>query len=193
MTFSHAPLGARDKDRTRRAILDAAERLLVERGRDASIAEIAAAANVSKGGLLHHFPSREALSTAICQDGIDRLWRSVEGLVDETEPAPGRLHRAYVRALTGDSAEAVSVFSRTMIPQLYAGIPQADALLEQDAARWRAAFAADDLCAATSLVVRHAAEGLAAAMGSPFLNAEEIAQSRQELLQLSQANPAAPR
>lgn len=193
MTISHAPLGARDKERTRRAILDAAEGLLVERGRDASIADIAAAANVSKGGLLHHFPSREALSTAICQDGIDRLWRSVEGLVDETEPAPGRLHRAYVRALTGDSTEAVSVFSRTMIPQWYAGIPEADALLERDAARWRTAFETDGLAAATSLVVRHAAEGLAAAMGSPFLDAQEIAQARQELLRLAQAHPATPR
>ena len=52
----------------RDAILDAAEDLIVERGAaGASLDKVAARAGVSKGGLLHHFPSKNALAQALIQ------------------------------------------------------------------------------------------------------------------------------
>ena len=50
------PPAARDK------VLDAFERLLIEHGeRETTLDAVARAAGVSKGGLIYHFPSREAL------------------------------------------------------------------------------------------------------------------------------------
>ena len=51
--------------RTRRRILDAAMRLFAERGYHASSnADVAEAADLTRGAMLYHFPSREALVEA---------------------------------------------------------------------------------------------------------------------------------
>ena len=64
------PPAARDK------VLDAFERLLVEHGeRETTLDAVARAAGVSKGGLIYHFGSREAL--------IDGLLGRLEQLADE--------------------------------------------------------------------------------------------------------------
>lgn len=62
--------------RARESVLDAFEGILVDEGeRAATMDATARTAGVSKGGLLYHFGSKEALETAL----IDRL----AGLVDE--------------------------------------------------------------------------------------------------------------
>ncbi len=64
------PPAARDK------VLDAFERLLIEHGeRETTLDAVARAAGVSKGGLIYHFGSREAL--------IDGLLGRLEQLADE--------------------------------------------------------------------------------------------------------------
>ncbi len=58
----------------RDAILDAAEDLIVERGAaGVSLDKVAARAGVSKGGLLHHFPSKNALAQALIRRMVDTL------------------------------------------------------------------------------------------------------------------------
>lgn len=65
---------------SRDRILDALERILVDTGLHAvTLESVAAAAGVSKGGLLYHFPSKEALITALAQ----RLADSVEAEFEE--------------------------------------------------------------------------------------------------------------
>ena len=58
----------RDSIRTRRALLDTAARLVAERGAGISLDLIAQSAGVSKGGLLHHFRSREALFVGLVEE-----------------------------------------------------------------------------------------------------------------------------
>jgi len=49
-------------------LLAAANKVVVDRGVDAlTLDAVACQAGVSKGGLLHHFPSKEALITAMVQ------------------------------------------------------------------------------------------------------------------------------
>ena len=58
---------------TRAAILDAAARVVAERGlRDASIDEIAALAGCSKGAVYWHFDSKDDLFFALLEDRVDR-------------------------------------------------------------------------------------------------------------------------
>jgi len=58
----------------RDAVLDAAEDLIVERGAaGVSLDKVAARAGVSKGGLLHHFPSKNALAQALIRRMVDTL------------------------------------------------------------------------------------------------------------------------
>ncbi|TDW31147.1 TetR/AcrR family transcriptional regulator [Cryobacterium psychrophilum] len=64
---------------TRDRLLDAFEELLIEGGeRSATLGAVAAAAAVSKGGLLYHFASKDALVEA-------QLARLIEGAATDTE------------------------------------------------------------------------------------------------------------
>lgn len=55
---------------TRQTILEQASRLAVAEGEVPSLNALAAAAGLSKGGLMHHFPTRDALLMALASDGI---------------------------------------------------------------------------------------------------------------------------
>lgn len=77
------PAPARDR------VLDAFEALLIEQGeRAATLDAVARAAGVSKGGLLYHFPSKDALVDGLVvrlderlAEDIDRIRTSDEGVV----------------------------------------------------------------------------------------------------------------
>jgi len=176
----------RDRERTRGQVLDAAEELIAAQGTAASIAAVAARAGVSKSGLLHHFPSRDALLLAVAERGLQGLVDEVDRHLDPADEAPGRRTRAYVRALCGGSATAAALFSPTALLNALLDVPGAEALVRADAEHWRRWFADDGLPAARHLVVRHAAEGLAAASTvPPYLSADELAAAREALLQLT--------
>ena len=57
-------------ENTRPSILDHASRLAAAKGEVPSLNALAAAAGISKGGLIHHFPSRDALLTALAEQSI---------------------------------------------------------------------------------------------------------------------------
>lgn len=186
MSSTDAP-GTRDRERTRAAVLVAADHLLAERGTGVSLAEVAAAAGVSKSGLLHHFPNKDALLLAVAEHGLQVFTDEVMRHVDLTENRPGKVLRAYVRTLCGGSARAMQVFSPSSLWTGLASVPGIDELLRRDADEWRSAFAGDGLPLETSLVVRHAAEGLAAAASfATYLSADELAAARPALLALAE-------
>ncbi len=87
----HAPerpprLRDRLREQTQVAILDAAERTIIEEGTaHARIDAIAAAAGVSVGTLYNHFADREALVAAVIQDRRRALLGAVSELVDASD------------------------------------------------------------------------------------------------------------
>lgn len=90
-------------EQVRRAILDCANRLITERGAaDLSIQAVADAAGVSKGGVFHHFPNRQALILAMLQDLLDQSNGRIDTLMAADPVAHGRFTRAYVRMLLTD-------------------------------------------------------------------------------------------
>lgn len=155
----------RNTERTRRAVLDAATQAILEKGTSATLAEIATRAGVSKSGLLHHFGGRDDLFVAVVEDASRQLRDAVLGEFDGSEKRPGKMLRAYVRALCKGGAEAAAARDFTAAANWngLSAIPAIAALFEKQDAWWTEQFAADGLSADRIQVVRRAAEGLAAA------------------------------
>jgi AcrR family transcriptional regulator len=83
----------------RRALLDCAANISLEQGLPAvTLQAVADAAHVTKGGLLHHFPSKQALVQAVFHDLLDQLDVQIEELLEDDPDAYGRFTRAYIRA-----------------------------------------------------------------------------------------------
>lgn len=70
---------------TRQVILNHASRLAVSQGEVPSLNALAAAAGISKGGLMHHFPSRDALLTALVVEGIAEVDAAMQLATGPTE------------------------------------------------------------------------------------------------------------
>ncbi len=90
------------KSRTRRddraeIILDAAEDVLREAGsRGLTIDAVAVAARLSKGGVLHHYGSKDALISALVGRKIRRMREGIEARLAEQVPGPNALPMAMV-------------------------------------------------------------------------------------------------
>ncbi|MFD1824324.1 MULTISPECIES: TetR/AcrR family transcriptional regulator [Mumia] len=93
---------------TRDRILDAFEMLLVEGGvKIATLDAVAARAEVSKGGLLYHFPSKDAMADAM----LDRLREQGRADVLTMKDAPQGPVRYYLET----SVDTGSAFDRGLI------------------------------------------------------------------------------
>jgi AcrR family transcriptional regulator len=93
----------------RRALLDAAERTVRERGvQELSLRELAREVGVSHGAPRRHFPDRQALLDALAESGFDRLRRELsaaaEGAGDDFETRLRDTGAAYIRFATRDPA-----------------------------------------------------------------------------------------
>ncbi|MER7805456.1 TetR/AcrR family transcriptional regulator [Streptomyces parvulus] len=177
----------RNAERTRRAVLDAATQVTLEKGAAVTLAQVAAAAGVSKSGLIHHFGNRDQLVTALVQDAHERFREVVLHHLDLSENRPGKMLRAYVRALCAGSAEATANPDFTSTPMwsgLYT-IPAVAPVLAENAAWWDTQLALDGLSAERILIVRRAAEGIAIAAVYGEQDEESIATARDHLLQLA--------
>jgi TetR/AcrR family transcriptional regulator len=108
----------RDAERSREAILAAAERLFAERGYDAaSLQEIGAAAGLSRGTPSYFFGSKERLHLDVLRRAFDRrheatvaafapvhAWSRAGGGPEDLADALGRAADGYMAYLAGDAA-----------------------------------------------------------------------------------------
>lgn len=84
---------------TYRRIQEAALEVLASRGwRNASVAEVAGRAGVTRGAIQHHFKDREGLFTASVQHNLDMRVREIEALQQADYPAAERT-RSIVRTV----------------------------------------------------------------------------------------------
>ena len=94
-----APPARRPETDLRQAILDRARRLLVAEGYDRlSMRKIAAGVGVSATSIYLHFASKDALTHALIDEGMERLYATLTAAVTADPVATlGALCRAYVR------------------------------------------------------------------------------------------------
>lgn len=82
----------------RRALLDSARKLASEQGLAAlSLQAVAKEAGVTKGGLFHHFASKQALVEGVFADLLEQLDARIDALIAKDRDARGCFTRAYVK------------------------------------------------------------------------------------------------
>ncbi|WP_163544491.1 TetR/AcrR family transcriptional regulator [Occultella kanbiaonis] len=87
--------------RKREAILDVLEELIVSTGYDqVTIADILAAAGISKGAFYHYFQAKQDVLSALLERRLGAWEAVLEPIVAAEEPALGRL-RAFLTTLSG--------------------------------------------------------------------------------------------
>ena len=129
---------------TRDAMLDAAEAVVVAHGAvRLTLDAVAREAGVSKGGVMYHFPTKNALLEALVSRAVERSHTAREAQAGKLPDTPGRALHAYVRASINDplhndrvSGALLSVvasdpklmtpvrdFFRARLPAISAGVP----------------------------------------------------------------------
>ncbi|QRM49923.1 TetR/AcrR family transcriptional regulator [Rhizobium sp. BG6] len=84
----------------RQQLLDVAARLTLEQGMGAvTLDGVSSASGVSKGGLLHHFPTKNALLDALFDSLLERFDADIDERMREDPVSHGRFSRAYLRAV----------------------------------------------------------------------------------------------
>lgn len=129
-------------EQVRRALLDCAAQIAAERGAHAiTIQAVATKAGVTKGGLLHHFDSKQALLAAVFADLLDQLDREIDRSMAQDPKAEGRFTRAYVRACFADrplgaqslwAALAVAIVTEPQLKALWSRWLDARQMLHHD-------------------------------------------------------------
>ncbi|RFS85830.1 TetR/AcrR family transcriptional regulator [Actinomadura spongiicola] len=172
----------------REALLDAAETVLFEQGtRALTLTAVAEQAGVSKGGLLYHFPTKEALVRAMVARTIDEFDDLVASYIDSYgDGTPDAYTRAYVDAtfelLTGDAR----THRRWSAITAAAADPEQAAPLNEAMRRWHGRDPAEDTDPCTAMTVRLAVEGLWEVMSHDpgLFDEEQLAALRRRLLGL---------
>jgi AcrR family transcriptional regulator len=148
----------RNPDQTRARLLHAAvETMRLSGPAGLTLDQVARQASVSKGGLLHHFPSKELLFEALVRRLFDEFAAAVEARLAQEPPGPGRLLRAYIHANLDDSQDLSLEFAAPLLAALV-DQPALAALIRDDARAWQARLAADGLPPARVAVIRMAAD-----------------------------------
>jgi AcrR family transcriptional regulator len=105
MPDNDRPLRA-DARRNREKIMASAQELFASRGREAQMEEIAAHCGLGVGTLYRHFPSKQALLTAMVRErfrGMAELGRAAKQISDPGEAFEALL-RSYLEAAEGDAS-----------------------------------------------------------------------------------------
>lgn len=142
---------------TRQRLIDAATTTMQRHGYGGlSLDTVAKTAGVSKGGLLHHYPTKEALIEALLSQLFSTFAAKVEAYAAQEPERPGRWLRAYVRATYDDEPPTLAVSA-----MLLSAIHEQPALLRlvrEDAQRWQQLLANDGVAPIRAAVVRQAAD-----------------------------------
>ncbi|MCS7079266.1 MAG: TetR/AcrR family transcriptional regulator [Chloracidobacterium sp.] len=159
---------------TRDELLRAAVRVVATDGLPKLTLEtVARAAGVSKGGLLYHFPTKDALIQALIETFIAEWDRAtaLEYARDPEPNKPGRWLRAYVRASFADF-DPDEMLTLGLAQGDMAGFvaalavnPELLALIRAAYERWHRLLISDGLDDATATAVRFAADGIYFAEG----------------------------
>jgi AcrR family transcriptional regulator len=137
--------------------LDATIHILRERGGHAlTLDAVAKQAEVSKGGLLHHFATKEALVLAVVRHLYGLFERQVRAHYDSDPQPVGRWLRAYVRASFDPFPVSLQALTG-LFPYVneYALLQETT---QEDLDRWEARLASDGVSPVRAAIIRMACD-----------------------------------
>lgn len=89
------------------AMLDAAEDVALRDGIGRlTLDAVARQASLSKGGLMHHFPNKDALIDAMVRRKVNAWRAEYESAIERQPPGPGRVSRALIDLCLADTDPA---------------------------------------------------------------------------------------
>lgn len=144
----------------RRAILDAADTVVRRDGVEALTLEaVAREAHVSKGGLLYHFPNKDALIAGLIARAVESFDSTLAVHLSAGGEPPGAWLSAFVAASFDEDALDIDANAG-----LLAAVAINPALLDPVRARyaaWQAQTEADGIDPTVATIIRLAVDGLA--------------------------------
>lgn len=145
-------------------LLRSAATLVAERGYSAlTLDAVGAAAGVSKGGLLYHFPSKEALVAGLLEDLLTGF-EADQSAAHAADPArPGAWTRAYLNASAVAPEDETEQLASVALLAAVGHDPTLLAPLQDRYRGWVERLEDDGLAGVDAHVVRLAADGLWAA------------------------------
>lgn len=183
-----------DPAATRQRLLDAAWRVLTRHGTQAlTLDAVAREAEVSKGGLLHHFPSRAALIDALYDRWNDDYETAIATRAGQDQ-TPGAWVRAYLETTTTSVSQSADSAAEVGVLAALIADPAQLARFRERYERWQRRIAEDGIDPVTATLVRMAADGmwLADLLGLAPATGELRAQLLDRLRELvNTAQPAA--
>lgn len=154
---------------TRQNLLEAACRLVLEEGvARLTLAAVAQRANVSKGGLLYHFNTKERLVQAMLDFALRKFEQGVEAHV-LTDHAPGAWLRGYVLvsfSAAGTDLAMYSAIGAALVASMGTDARMLDPYREHERV-WQSRAQEDGIAPRVAALVRAAVDGvwLQAALG----------------------------
>src|SRR6058998_603358 len=86
-------------------LLDAAEAVVVRQGiANLTLDAVAAEAGLSKGGLLHHFPTKDKLVEGMVVRSAEQWRATYRAAIEQESPGPGRVARALLGHCLADGS-----------------------------------------------------------------------------------------
>lgn len=148
---------------TQQHILEAANKIIQRAGvAHLTIEAVAKEAGLSKGGVLYHFPSKEALVEGLIAFYIGGFTRDLATALETERSSPGRWTRANIRASAMSTTEQVPE-EAAAITGLIAAIatnPQLLNPLRQQYEEWQEQAENDGIPPALATILRLAVDGL---------------------------------
>ncbi len=153
----------RNAEATKQKILEAAKRIMGDGGYFTrfTLEKVAKEAGVSKGGLLHHFPSKEALLKGLVEYFVDGFETRLSEIlaIDADNPRPGRWTRAYIQVALAEAANDEPNISPALLAFLRADEADTDSVRNRFK-YWQAQAAEDELDPVQATIIRLAVDGL---------------------------------
>lgn len=106
---------SKSRSATREVLLRAASQVVIDKGVEAlTLDAVAQQAGVSKGGLLYHFPNKDALIGSMVEQLIQDFETVLQTEFDQDDApgTPGQWVRAYIRATLRFSKQTLALIAR---------------------------------------------------------------------------------
>jgi AcrR family transcriptional regulator len=144
---------------TRNTILQAANRIVQREGvAHLTIDAVAKEASLSKGGVLYHFASKDALVEGMLTSMVDNFNHDMARFQVDDKLTAGQYTRAFIRA-TVDSITQEDAIATALLAAIGTN-PRLLAPIRQSYAQWQAQLEQDGLSPALATLLRLAADGL---------------------------------